>query len=47
LSGTIGQPDAGATLSGGVYSLSGGFWGSAPASSGSQGSELYLPQLRR
>ncbi len=26
VSGTIGQPDAGATLSGGNYSLTGGFW---------------------
>ena len=33
LAGTIGQPDAG-TLSGGAYTLDGGFWGclSAPAS---------------
>jgi hypothetical protein len=27
LSGTIGQPDAGATMSGGSFSLDGGFWG--------------------
>jgi hypothetical protein len=26
VSGTIGQPDAGATMSGGNYSLNGGFW---------------------
>jgi hypothetical protein len=26
LSGTIGQPDAGATMNGGGYALSGGFW---------------------
>jgi hypothetical protein len=26
LSGTIGQPDAGATMTGGSYSLTGGFW---------------------
>jgi hypothetical protein len=26
LSGTIGQPDAGATMSGGNYSVTGGFW---------------------
>ena len=26
LTGTIGQPDAGATLGGGAFSLSGGFW---------------------
>jgi hypothetical protein len=42
LAGTLGQPDAGATLSGGAYSLSGGFWGGA-----STGSEVYLPLLRR
>jgi hypothetical protein len=29
LSGTIGQPDAG-TMSGGNYSLAGGFWGAIP-----------------
>ena len=29
VSGTIGQPDAG-TMSGGNYSLSGGFWGAMP-----------------
>lgn len=27
VSGTIGQPDAGATMSGGGFSVSGGFWG--------------------
>ncbi len=27
VSGTIGQPDAGTTMSGGNYSLDGGFWG--------------------
>jgi len=27
VTGTIGQPDAGATMSGGNYSLDGGFWG--------------------
>ncbi len=26
LSGTVGQPDAGPVMSGGVYTLSGGFW---------------------
>jgi hypothetical protein len=34
LSGTIGQPDAGPTMSGGTFSLTGGFWagvGMAPA----------------
>ncbi len=42
LAGTLGQPDAGAALSGGVYSLSGGFWGGA-----STGNRVYLPLLRR
>jgi len=31
VSGTIGQPDAGATLSGGNFSLDGGFWGGVTA----------------
>lgn len=31
LGGTIGQPDAGAPMSGGGYSLSGGFWPGADA----------------
>jgi hypothetical protein len=42
LAGTVGQPDAGATLSGGGYALAGGFWSGA-----STGSKVYLPQLRR
>lgn len=42
LAGTLGQPDAGATLGGGSYSLSGGFWSGASA-----GSRVYLPHLRR
>ena len=42
LTGTLGQPDAGATLSGGVYSLSGGFWGGVSASS-----QVHLPLVRR
>jgi hypothetical protein len=42
LAGTFGQPDSGATLSGGVYSLSGGFWGGV-----STGGKIYLPQVRR
>jgi hypothetical protein len=29
LSGTIGQPDAGAAMNGSGYSLTGGFWGGA------------------
>lgn len=39
LSGTIGQPDAGA-LSGGAYTLAGGFWGGAAANY-----NVYLPLL--
>lgn len=31
LSGTVGQPDAGATMSGGGFSLTGGFWVAAAA----------------
>jgi hypothetical protein len=34
LSGTIGQPDAGATMNGGNYSLTGGFWSLVGALSG-------------
>lgn len=41
VSGTVGQPDAGA-LSGGSYTLQGGFWGGAAASY-----RLYLPVIRR
>ena len=37
LGGTIGQPDAG-TLSGGGYTLDGGFWGGATANY-----RIYLP----
>lgn len=42
LAGTLGQPDAGATLSGGIYSLSGGFWGGV-----SMGGKVHLPLVRR
>jgi len=41
LSGTIGQPDAG-TLTGGGYTVQGGFWGGLAASS-----SLYLPLVQR
>jgi opacity protein-like surface antigen len=42
LAGTIGQPDAG-TLSGGVYTLYGGFWGAD-----SRGPyAIYLPLIQR
>jgi len=41
LGGTVGQPDAG-VLSGGGYTLSGGFWGGAAARYG-----VYLPLVLR
>jgi len=40
LSGTVGQPDAG-LLSGGTYTLDGGFW------SGLAGYRIYLPLIVR
>ena len=46
LSGTIGQHDAGPTLSGGDYALTGGFW-SASLSGGGGSSEVYLPLILR
>ena len=42
LAGTFGQPDAGTTLSNGVYSLSGGFWSGAAT-----GTRVYLPLTQR
>jgi hypothetical protein len=45
LSGTIGQPDTG-SLSGGVYTLKGGFWG-VMAGSGAPSSTVYLPLIRK
>ncbi len=41
LGGTIGQPDAG-TLSGGGYTLTGGFWGAL-----NTGGSTYLPLVVR
>ena len=41
LGGTVGQPDAG-VLSGGNYTLAGGFWGGAAARYG-----VYLPLVLR
>jgi hypothetical protein len=38
LVGTIGQPDAGVSMSGGGYTLTGGFWGVGSAG----GTELYI-----
>ena len=40
LSGTIGQPDAG-VMSGGLYTLTGGFWGLEPIHL------IYLPLILR
>jgi hypothetical protein len=45
LSGTIGQPDAG-KLSGGIYTLNGGFW-NAFANSVSTNINIYLPFIRK
>ena len=44
LGGTIGQPDAG-LMSGGAYTLAGGFWGGAPLSNGNY--NIYLPLILR
>ena len=44
LGGTIGQPDAGA-LSGGSYTLAGGFWGGAMVAPAQR--HLYLPLAAR
>jgi len=44
LGGTIGQPDAG-LLTGGSYTLGGGFWGGGAAAGG--GYEIYLPLVLR
>jgi hypothetical protein len=41
LSGSVGQPDAGA-LSGGTYTLNGGFWGGATVSY-----NVYMPVVMR
>ena len=45
LSGTIGQPDAGA-MSGGDYQLAGGFWGASTSSTGDS-IPVYLPLVVR
>ena len=43
LSGTLGQPDAGA-LTGGTYTLGGGFWGGGALAGGY---EIFLPLVFR
>jgi hypothetical protein len=42
LAGTTGQPDAGPLLSGGSYTLAGGFW-----VGGSAQYQIYLPSITR
>lgn len=42
VSGTIGQPDAGPALTGGAYTVNGGYWGGAASQS-----KLYLPLVIR
>ncbi len=44
LTGTIGQPEAGTLLSGNVYTLAGGFWGTG---SPYTGTEVFLPIVTR
>lgn len=44
LGGTIGQPDAG-VITGGKYTLGGGFWGGGEVAV--EGSHLYLPLALR
>jgi hypothetical protein len=46
LSGTAGQPDAGPALSGGGYTLVGGFWSGAQGGSGGR-YRVYLPSVMR
>jgi uncharacterized membrane protein len=41
LNGSLGQPDAGPTLSGGNYRLAGGFWSGGGVSL----NEIYLPLI--
>ena len=50
LNGTLGQPDAGTAMSGGQFSLQGGFWpagnvSGAPPANGGQ--SVYLPLILR
>lgn len=46
LMGTVGQPDAGPPLTGGNYTLTGGFWVGAPTTA-SSGYTIYLPLVLR
>jgi glucose dehydrogenase len=45
VSGTIGQPDAGSPMSGGDYTIVGGFWSGASAPPSSN--LVYLPLVMR
>ena len=49
LTGTAGQPDAGAPLKGGDYSLSGGFWAGAASATPTPPPDesVYLPLVLR
>ena len=42
LSGTVGQPDASVAMTGGSYTLQGGFWAGVPPTY-----EMYLPVTAR
>ena len=46
LGGTIGQPDAG-TLTGGAYTLSGGFWAGQAAPPPPPSYDLFLPLINK
>ncbi len=46
LGGTIGQPDAG-TLTGGAYTLSGGFWAGQAAPTPPPSYDLFLPLINK
>jgi hypothetical protein len=47
LTGTVGQPDAGAALTGGGYKLVGGFWNAGGPAKGSDANNIYLPLILR
>ena len=47
LGGTVGQPDAGAALTGGDYTLIGGFWFGAGVPTGPGMYPVYLPLVLR
>ena len=47
VSGTIGQPDAGQAMSGGSYSLAGGYWQAGLAASLVESPIVLIPLLMR